>query len=283
MQIEHLKFTFKVDNTNIDARIDYLNMFKNIKQSSYLIHTHTMYEGYFIESGTLLLQCNMDEIKLNEHDIFIIAPNTEHKVISCSDNLKRFSFRFLFKEKLDINHKEPYLLYNPTKKIKNEIFQNISSIHLNFSDKSHKLNGFRIKNCFGNVISYIAEQFLSDKSIKHFTIVERNDSLTQRIYIDQFFSENYSKHVTIDDLAQSLNYSKTHVNRILLKYTNKSFAQNLSDVRLNAATKYLQTTTLTIAEISYKCGFSSSRGFELFFQRHLNMLPAKFRKIKQQN
>ena len=102
--------------------------------------------------------------------------------------------------------------------------------------------------------------------------------MTQRISIDRFFYENYSKHVTIDDLAQTLNYSKTHVNRLLLKYTNKSFSQNLADTRLNAAKKLLETTQFSVADIAYKCGFSSSRGFELFFKKNTNMLPAEFRR-----
>lgn len=282
MKINYLEFTFKVASTTIEARIDYLNMLKNIKKESYLNHLHTMFEVYFIESGSLVLQCDNDEIELKEHDIFVISPNTEHRVISCSENLKRFSFRFLFKNIPDLKNENSYQLYNPDRKTKNEIYLNISSIHFHFNDKNHKLNSFRIKNCFGTIISYIAEQILPRESLENFFIVERSDTLTQRVLIDRFFHENFSNHITIDDLAQSLNYSKTHVNRLLLKYTNKSFSQNLAEIRLNTAKKLLENTQYSISEISYKCGFSSSRGFELFFKKNTNMLPAEFRKNNQQ-
>lgn len=278
MKINYLEFTFKVASTTIDARIDYLNMLKNIKKESYFNHIHTMFEVYFIESGSLVLQCGTDEIKLKEHDIIVISPNTEHKIVSCSENLKRFSFRFLFRNMSDLKNENPYQLYNPDRKTKNEIYRNISSIHFHFNDKNHKLNSFRIKNCFGTIISYISEQILPRESLENFFVVERTDTLTQRISIDRFFYENYSRHVTIDDLAQTLNYSKTHVNRLLLKYTNKSFSQNLADTRLNAAKKLLETTKYSVSEIAYKCGFSSSRGFELFFKKNTNMLPAEFRR-----
>lgn len=278
MKMNYLEFTFKVASTTIDARIDYLNMLKNIKKESYINHIHTMFEVYFIESGSLVLQCGTEEIELKEHDIIVISPNTEHKIVSCSENLKRFSFRFLFRNIPDLKNENSYQLYNPDRKTKTEIYRNISSIHFHFNDKNHKLNSFRIKNCFGTIISYIAEQILPRESLENFFIIERSDTLTQRISIDRFFYENYSKHVTIDDLAQTLNYSKTHVNRLLLKYTNKSFSQNLADTRLNAAKKLLETTQFSVADIAYKCGFSSSRGFELFFKKNTNMLPAEFRR-----
>ncbi len=282
MKIDHLEFTFKLASTTIDARIDYLNMLKNIKKDSCISHFHTMFEVYFIESGSLVLQCGMDEVELKEHDILVIFPNTEHRIVSYSENLKRFSFRFLFRDILDLNNKKLYQLYKPDKKTKNEIYRNILSIHFHFNDKNHKLNSFRIKNCFGTIISYIAEQILPHESLDNFFTVERSDTLTQRVLIDRFFYDNFSRHVTIDDLAQTLNYSKTHVNRLLLKYTNKSFSQNLAETRLNAAKKYLEISELSIAEISYKCGFSSSRGFELFFKKNTNTLPAEFRKKHQQ-
>lgn len=281
MKINYLEFTFKVASATIDARIDYLNMLKNIKRASYTTHLHTMFEVYFIESGSLVLQCDTDEIELKEHDIFVISPNVEHRIISCSEDLKRFSFRFLFRNIPDLVSENPYQLYKPDRKTKSEIYQNISSIHFHFNDKDHNLNSFRIKNCFGTIISYIAEQVLPRESLENFFIVERSDTLTQRILIDRFFVENFSKHITIEDLAKSLNYSKTHVNRLLLKYTNKSFSQNLADTRLSIAKKFLISTPYNISKIAYKCGFSSSRGFELFFKKNTNMLPAEFRKNNQ--
>lgn len=281
MDINYLEFSFSIANINIDARIDYSNMLNNIKSSSYELHTHTMYEVYFIESGKLLLECMKEQIELKEHDIFVILPNTEHKIIACNENLKRFNFRFIFRDLVDLNQESSYVIYKPLESISNNIFQNISAIHLYFSNVGGKLNSFRIKNSFGTIISYIAEQLLPRNLLDNNLFAERSDALTQRIVIDRFFAENYSKHVTINDLAAELNYSKTHINRLLQKYSNMTFSQNLSAARLNAAKKYLKTTKLSTSEIAYKCGFSSLRGFELFFKKSTNLLPNEFRKTNK--
>jgi len=278
MNIRYLEFSFSVGNIQIDARIDYFNALKNIKPESYAMHSHTMYEVYFIESGTLLMQCGQGEIELKEHDIFVLFPNTEHRIISCSEDFKRFNFRFLFGKKLDIEYEGTYFFYRPEKDIEDNIYQNIASIHLYFHDAGGRLNSFRIRNSFGILLSFVVEQILPPAFFENFFVMERSDSLTQRILIDRFFRDNHSKHVTIENLAASMNYSKTQVNRLLLKYTNKSFAENLSLARLDAAQKYLKETKLSISDIAYKCGFSSLRGFELFIQKHLNMLPAEYRK-----
>ena len=98
MNTNYFEFSFSVGGVNIDARFDYSDTPGNIRQTSYAIHTHTMYEAFFIESGSLLLECDKDILELSEHDILVIFPGTEHRIISCSENIQRFNFRFLFKK-----------------------------------------------------------------------------------------------------------------------------------------------------------------------------------------
>jgi len=278
MDTNYLEFSFGINGIDIEARVDYSNRLRNIKASSFEPHSHTMYEVYFVENGWLSAECMQEKLELREHGILVIMPNTEHRVVACSDNAKRLSFRFLFREPCDVRQENAYFLYAPQKSIENNIFQNIEAIHLYFRDRSNKLNSFRIKNSFGTVMSYIAEQLLPGNVLKDHLISERSDTLTQRIRIDQFFAENYCVHTTIDDLAAALNYSPTHVNRLLKKYTGMTFSQNLSSARVDAAKKLLKTTKLSIADIAYQCGFHSVRGFELFFGKKAGLSPVKFRK-----
>ncbi len=281
MNEKNLEFSFDIHNINVEARLDCLNMSKNIKPASYETHSHTMYEAYFIESGTLSLQCTNNSIELKKHDILIINPNTEHKIISCDDNLKRFNFRFLFPDiKIEnVITKAPYTLYECSKEVRKKIFENIIGIHLYFNGTNHVLDSFRIKSCFGIIVSHIAEQLLPTDFFKSRSIVKKNATLTQYIIIDDFFDKNYSKHITISDLANELNYSTAHTNRLLKNRFNMTFSQKLSQVRLNASKKYLKNTTLTTSEIAYKCGFSSTRGFELFFKKHTKFSPKEYRSI----
>ena len=277
MNIKHLEFSLNINNIDIDARIDYSNMLKNVKPSSYEIHTHTMYEVYFIESGSLSLECKNDLIELKKHDIIIIHPNTEHKIICCDDDLKRLNFRFLFRDMPDLITENSYLLYKPSAEISNSIFQNISGIHLYFNDAEHSLNSFRIKNCFSIIVSHVAEQLLPTEIFKTRSFVRKDATLMQYIAIDDFFDNNYQRHVTINDLARELNYSATHTNRLLRAHLGTTFSQRLSQIRLSAAKKLLRDTRLTTSEIAFKCGFSSSRGFELFFKKYTELSPKQYR------
>jgi len=283
MEIKHLEFSLNISNINVDARIDYANILKNIKATSYETHSHALCEVYFIESGSLTLQCRNDLIELKKHDIFIIYPNTEHKVICCDDDLKRLNFRFLFRDMQDLIKEDSYILYKPSDEIKKNIFQNISSVHFYFNDTERALNSFRIKNCFGIIVSHIAEQLLPNEIFRSRSFVRRDATLTQYIIIDEFFDNNYSKHVTINDLARELNYSAVHTNRLLHNYFGTTFSQRLAHIRLNAAKKLLKNSSLSTNETAYKCGFSSIRGFELFFKKHTGLSPREYRKSFSDN
>jgi len=61
-----------------------------------------------------------------------------------------------------------------------------------------------------------------------------------------------------------------------------TFSQKLSQVRLKAAKKLLKNTTLNTSKIAYKCGFSSTRGFELFFKKHTTFSQKEYRNINSE-
>ena len=273
-----LDFSVQIENINIDVRVDYLNKFYNIQKSSFSAHTHAVYEAYFIENGSMSVICNDHTIELKERDILIIAPGTIHNVSSCSNNLKRFNFRFVLCNYMYIQSEHPYLVYRD-ERLKKEIFRAIDSIHLHISNQARETDVFRIKAYLSIIISHIIDHMFS---FSLFTPErEHNNILAKCLQIDKFFSDHYGEQITLAQLADEIHVSKTHTNRILRKYTGMSFAEKLMQTRLQAAKKLLISNELSINQIAEICGYTTLRGFELFFEKKTNMLPNEYRRIQQ--
>ena len=222
--------------------------------------------------------CNDQRTELKEGDILIIAPGTVHSVSSCGDDLKRFNFRFLLCNYMNIKSEHPYLVYYD-ESLKQEIFRDIESIHLHISNQMRKTDLFRIKAYLSIIISHIIDHmfsfslFIQDE--KH------SDILAKCLQIDRFFADHYAEKITLAQLAEELHFSKTHTNRILRKYIGMTFAEKLMQTRLQAAKKLLISNELSINQIAERCGYTTLRGFELFFEKKTNMLPNEYRRIQQ--
>ncbi len=284
MDIRNLNFSLPLEKTEVEIRFDSLNTTKEIKESSFSSHHHTVYEVYFIENGKMSVYCNDSEITLNAYDILLISPGTVHRVNTCSEALERFNFRFLIKAQSADILKAPYILCRLSPEIETEIFQNIKKIDLHIPQIEKQWEFHRIKNYFSIITSYIIEILLpTEKHDKKGTLhsTANKNKIDMYIRLDDFFSNNYALQITAGDLAKELSYSKNHINRLLKKYWGVSFSEKLNETRLKAAKEYLANTSLSLYQIAEKCGYLSLRGFEIFFVKHTGMLPKDYRKMNK--
>ena len=281
-----IDFSFLIDQTKVDARIDYANESYNVLPGNFVAHKHTVYEVFLIENGSMVVSCCEQLIELKKHDILIISPNIMHHIVSCSSDLKRFTFSFVFQNLANMTSDFSYKLYRPYENIKVEIFQNISHMHQHLTEKISHLNYFLVKTYFSIILHYILDQILPQKSeltdeMKIWTT--QHNKLVNCIKIDDFFRKHFHENITINDLATELNYSITHTNRLLQIYTGMSFSAKLQQTRLAFALEKLKNTKMPIRQIAENCGYSTLRGFDLFFYKQMSILPSEYRKKQEEN
>ncbi len=80
-----------------------------------------------------------------------------------------------------------------------------------------------------------------------------------------------------DDLAREAGMSHTHLNRKLKSFTNQNASQFIREIRLRKAKELLANKDLTIAEISYRVGFSSPAYFNRCFHEYFGHAPGELR------
>lgn len=91
--------------------------------------------------------------------------------------------------------------------------------------------------------------------------------------------ENYHEPLVLDDLARSVMMSKFYFIRVFQRTTGVTPGRFLSAVRLHEAKSLLVHSSLNVAEISARVGYSSASTFSRRFTASVGLSPTQFRRI----
>lgn len=93
----------------------------------------------------------------------------------------------------------------------------------------------------------------------------------------EYMRNNYEKEISLEDIAKIVNMTVVSFSRFIKKRTGKTFIDSLNDIRLGHASRLLIDTRLSIAEVSYRCGYNNLSYFNRIFKKKHNYTPKEFR------
>lgn len=144
-----------------------------------------------------------------------------------------------------------------------------------------------LTNCSDNFIlkePYYRENSSALLKICLIEIIKLSEKLSHSELCESVLSyihDNFSyTELTNEDIADKFNYHKYHLSRIFKQETGKTLHQYLMYYRLQIAKNYLLTTQYGIAQIAWRCGFSSAAYFTKLFKANTNMTPKEYRHLK---
>lgn len=89
--------------------------------------------------------------------------------------------------------------------------------------------------------------------------------------IREFISQNYSDNITLSGLADALCVSKKQAERLTLKHMGKTFLEELTATRMNAAEQYMKMDkNIPMTKIASLVGYQSYSGFYKAYRRYKN-------------
>ena len=88
---------------------------------------------------------------------------------------------------------------------------------------------------------------------------------------------DYSKPLTLDDLAREAHLNSQYFCRAFKELTGKSPIDYLNYYRIECAAEQLRLPDLSITEIALSCGFNDLSYFNRMFKRRKNMTPSQYR------
>ncbi|MBQ3049678.1 MAG: AraC family transcriptional regulator [Oscillospiraceae bacterium] len=93
----------------------------------------------------------------------------------------------------------------------------------------------------------------------------------------RFIHTNYSHNITVENIARYAGISRSHLFRIFKQFTGVSVQHYLLEYRLKIASRLLQSTSLSINEISLSCGFTDPNYFSRSFKKFYSVPPHQYR------
>lgn len=82
----------------------------------------------------------------------------------------------------------------------------------------------------------------------------------------------------IEDVVRHSGYSKRHLQRLFFQYKLVSLGEFIRERKMQCAARDLRETTMTVALISCRYGYTSQQIFTRIFTRRFNMPPGIYRK-----
>lgn len=102
------------------------------------------------------------------------------------------------------------------------------------------------------------------------------NSFIVRTAID-YIKENYSKKLTLTEVAENTHVSQWHLSKLLNKHAGKSFHDILNEIRIKKAKELLKDASLRISDISDMTGYADSAHFSKIFKKETGMSANTYR------
>lgn len=123
-----------------------------------------------------------------------------------------------------------------------------------------------------NLLSLIlSEIYFREKSSE---IDKQNQYLTKVI---RYMYENLDKELSLQDLADRMQLSKSYMNSIFKKYAHRSPVDFFIHLKMQQACKYFKMTDMRVFEVSNKLGYVDQYYFSRIFKKVIGVSPREYK------
>jgi len=121
---------------------------------------------------------------------------------------------------------------------------------------------------------------LSDSGFSDAEVFSYNSRRVEKVM--EFIHTSFDKQITLGEAARIASMTESAFSRFFKLRTGMTFIDCVTEVRLGHASRMLISTTKTIAEIAYSCGFNNISNFNRIFRRKKGCTPRELRESYDQ-
>ena len=135
---------------------------------------------------------------------------------------------------------------------------------------------------FSQIVTYF--RVLEELSANFLSKAEEQDGESESYgshrlqMVVNYVQENYNKHISLQDLAEKLYVTDSHLSRVLKRELGVGFREYVNSVRLQHAVDDLLYTDKSIIRVSNDNGFSGVAMFNKVFRETYGMTPTAYKK-----
>lgn len=262
----------------IDHRIRHVN--KDVP----LTHSHQYNEIYFLQSGKCNVYIDNETYCLEDGSVLFIPAFKEHTFIyPFTQDIKR-TVLYISTEQLnwyfnkDFKDEINNLFINKHLQLSRKSFSNLSNIFEKIQFEKYSLDNMSellTKTYFFELIIYLIRCQRYTHNINQKTNLS-NITIGE---IVNFIENNYSRQLTLPEIAAQFGISESSLTKKIKIFTNMTFKEYLTKTRIEEAKSLLISSEKSITEIAYECGYNNSNFFGDVFKKAVGMSPSSYRKM----
>lgn len=96
--------------------------------------------------------------------------------------------------------------------------------------------------------------------------------------IIHFISLNLSEDITLNSIAEAVNFSPSYISRKFKEEVGLTLPKYVSDQRIKVAKNLLETTSMSVREISLYIGIPDWNYFTKLFKKNIGVTPSEYKK-----
>lgn len=287
MQLQGLREIAQVGDTLVDFTYSETTLIAG--KNEVPLHYHNNMEIISVIAGEGSFQIDLQKYPAKAGDLFIIPRGALHAVrglneLGCEYQTIQFDLNLLDHNYLDqcqIQFVNPLL----TEQVKfhHHIQSNHSGydgITTTFETLKHLLTqqpyGFEL-GLRGQLFWLFFQLFHEAIAVETSSQSPTDDKLAKLKTIINYIHEQYHQTLTMAQLAQLIDYSEYHFMRFFKAQTGITCGEYIQQYRLQQAAELLRTSSLSITDIAYECGFDNSAYFSTCFKKKYITTPSKYR------
>lgn len=213
----------------------------------------------------------------------LIAPLT-------SDIYNKYSFPFLYQPDL------PYIIFSPDIEWHQQIIKALFHIYTLLS--KYGAEGYYVKHsddflpkdtvssdCFELEIlqdlCHIFQLLYTHKDELPRTDLPKNELTSQirlKIMLD-YIEKHFKEKLSVEKIAASASISRSEADRCFQKYCHLSPMKYVIRHRLEQAKLLLRSTSLSVKEIGFQCGFQDTSYFVKTFRKYTDVTPSEYKTL----
>ena len=256
------------------------------------LHWHPDFEIATAVSGVLDFQVGRQHIILEAGDSIFVNKNMLHGIKQLSGDVPDpmpnivFSGAVIAPETSVIYKKYvhpiaccdtlPFIVFKHKNGWHNEVNRSLKNIYCRMYEQSQCYE-MAVQRELCSIFEHIFSNF-EDLPKSETTRIQINAQIRLQKMLSYIY-EYYAEAVTLEDIAESANISRSEAGRCFNTYMGCSPVDALIQYRLQTAHRLLNDMTLTLQEISHSCGFNSVNYFSRQFKQVYGYTPGQIRDL----
>ncbi len=232
-------------------------------------HVHEDIELVYVKSGEGTVICDGKQYLLKERTFFLAFPNQVHRYVGFQGEF----VLLVIKPSMLLGNRDAFLQGYPS-----------SSVwHFEEGEDDHTVALLEMalyemeQNGHGTVVDALLTAFF-EKLLRFYKIEKGKISSNTVLQILHYCAEHYREEITVAEVANDLQISKSTVSHIFSTRLSINFCDHINSLRLADAVRLLKGDNYSITEISTLSGFPTTRTFNRVFQKQYGISPSDYRK-----